>query len=114
MTNQETLITKIVDALMQHGDPADMPNVNSQARYIADSGAYGLAGGELVPVSPPAIRQLRSQGVPAAFIASIAKQAAAKIDHPGTRTHAQFRGMGFESMDEALGAEQLNASRPKL
>jgi hypothetical protein len=99
---KEALLAKIVDRLMRCPG-IDSANVAAMARHVLDVDAYGLDDdGDPTPVSPKAIAQLRTQGIPQAFFETLARDAAAKQLTPAARTAVQLQGQGYESMDAAL------------
>jgi hypothetical protein len=106
----EIMLAKIVDRLTRCSGTADAPGVAAMARQVLDAGAYGLDDhDELTPVSPQAIRQLRAQGLPSAFVARVADEAAARQTNPALKTMTQVRGRGFVDFHEAIASEEFGS-----
>jgi hypothetical protein len=107
---REQLITQIVAKLVEYGNPDDSPAIATLANHIAGSDAYTLVGGALKPSNRDAIKQLREQGVPMAFIEGVARESAEKIPNPAMRVLALYEGMGTTFEAEIMG-EENRASR---
>lgn len=107
---KEVLISKIVDALIKHCVGTDSTAVATRARQIADADAYAIVEDTLTPVNRDAIRHLREQGVPMAFIRGVSEEAASKIANPLQRVQAIFAGQG-SSFDAQVNAEINAAAR---